>query len=197
MRRYHTYLASDDRHFTEFVPELTAEGAYFGKTLGVDAFSFEECIRGGDEEFARYEAYAATDAPLPQTFFEREAGEHEELMQMISAMHEDRPAVFYANLPNNGAIANIPDCTVIERPTLFSGSGLQPMQLPDFPAYLLPPTMHFAAVYEVAVEAALHGDRRMLECAIEASTRPIGREAVHRMTEELLAAHKAYLPQFA
>ncbi len=197
VRRYHTYLASDDRHFTEFVPELTAEGAYFGKTLGVDAFSFEECIRGGDEEFARYEAYAATDAPLPQTFFEREAGEHEELMQMISAMHEDRPAVFYANLPNNGAIANIPDCTVIERPTLFSGSGLQPMQLPDFPAYLLPPTMHFAAVYEVAVEAALHGDRRMLECAIEASTRPIGREAVHRMTEELLAAHKAYLPQFA
>ena len=196
IRRNHTYVVSDDRHFSEFVPATTGKGAYFGKTLGVESFSFEGTIREGDEEFARYESYAASDAPLPGEFFEREEGEHEELMEMIAAMHQDKAAVFYANLPNNGALANLPDCTVIERPALFSGSGIQPVQLTDFPAFLLPAMMRYAAIYEVAVEAALKGDRKLLEVAVEEATLPIGREAVHKMTEELLAAQGAYLPQF-
>ena len=196
IRRNHTYVVSDDRHFSEFVPATTGKGAYFGKTLGVESFSFEGTIREGDEEFARYESYAASDAPLPGEFFEREEGEHEQLMEMIAAMHQDKAAVFYANLPNNGALANLPDCTVIERPALFSGSGIQPVQLTDFPAFLLPAMMRYAAIYEVAVEAALKGDRKLLEVAVEEATLPIGREAVHKMTEELLAAQGAYLPQF-
>ena len=196
IRRNHTYVVSDDRHFSEFVPATTGKGAYFGKTLGVESFSFEGTIREGDEEFTRYESYAASDAPLPGEFFEREEGEHEQLMEMIAAMHQDKAAVFYANLPNNGALANLPDCTVIERPALFSGSGIQPVQLTDFPAFLLPAMMRYAAIYEVAVEAALKGDRKLLEVAVEEATLPIGREAVHKMTEELLAAQGAYLPQF-
>ena len=196
IRRNHTYVVSDDRHFSEFVPATTGKGAYFGKTLGVESFSFEGTIREGDEEFARYESYAASDAPLPGEFFEREEGEHEQLMEMIAAMYQDKAAVFYANLPNNGALANLPDCTVIERPALFSGSGIQPVQLTDFPAFLLPAMMRYAAIYEVAVEAALKGDRKLLEVAVEEATLPIGREAVHKMTEELLAAQGAYLPQF-
>ena len=193
----HTYVVSDDRHFSEFVPSATAQHAYFGKTLGVDAFRFEDTIREGDEEFARYEAYAASEAPLPAGFFRREEGEHEQLMDMIASMQEDRPAIFYANLPNNGAAANLPDQTVVERAAVFSGSGIQSVQLTDFPTFLLPPMMRFAAIYEVAVQAALSGDVTLLECAIEEASLPLGREAVHKMTEELLAAHRSYLPQFA
>lgn len=197
VRYDHAYVVSDDRHFSEFVPATTADGAYYGVNLGVEAFSFEGTIAEGDEEFAMYERYAADDTPLPDDFFYREDGEHEQLMEILSAMYEDKPGIFYANLPNNGAVPNLPDCTVIERPCLFSGSGVQPVQLNDFPKYLLPPMMHYAATYEVAVTAALTGDVKLLECAIEQATIPIGREAIRKMTAELLEAHKEFLPQFA
>lgn len=197
VKRNHAYVVSDDRHFSEFLPATTAQGAYYGKSLGVEAFSFEATIRYGDEEFARYQRFAASDEPLPDEFFAREAGEHEQLLEMIEAMQNDKPAIFYANLPNNGAVAKLPDDTVVERPAVFSGSGIQPVQLSDFPAYLLPPMMHYAAVYELAVTAALTGDVKLLETAMaEATLSTLSPDDIHAMTMELLEAHREYLPQF-
>src|SRR5262245_10567058 len=40
-----------DRHVTEFFPQFFADGRYYGKTLGVDAFSFEKTIARGDETY--------------------------------------------------------------------------------------------------------------------------------------------------
>lgn len=196
VRYDHAYVVSDDRHFSEFVPATTAANAYYGVNLGMEAFSFEGTIAEGDAEFGRYERYAADDTPLPDEFFEYEDGEHEQLLEMIGAIHEDRPSVYYVNMPNNGAVPNLPDATVIERPALFSGSGIQPVQLNDFPTYLLPPMMHYAATYEVAVTAALTGDVKLMECAVAEATIPLGREAISKMVAELLEAHKEYLPQF-
>ena len=196
VRRNHTYVVSDDRHFSEFVPSVMAFDQYFGRTLGVDAFSFEGTIQEGDEEFALYERYAEEDGPLPEEFFAREEGEHEQLMDIIAAMYEDKPTIFYANLPNKGAVSCLPADTVVDRPAVFSGSGVMPVQLPDFPAYLLPPLMRYASIYEVAVTAALTGDRKLLECAMEEATYSVDHAAIHSMTEELLAAHREYLPQF-
>ena len=48
--------------------------------------------------------------------------------------------------------------------------------------------MRFAAIYEVAVQAALSGDVKLLECAIEEASLPLGREAVHKMTEDVRSA---------
>ncbi|GHV24178.1 alpha-glucosidase/alpha-galactosidase [Spirochaetia bacterium] len=197
VREHHTYVVSDDRHFSEFVPETLARGAYFGKTLGMDgAFHFEETIREGDEEFALYTGYAASGNPLPDDFFVREPGEHELLMDMIESLEEDRPGVYYVNVPNNGAVAGLPADVVVERPALFSGSGVAPLQMTDFPVELLPYMARYTAVYEIAVQAALSGDARLVRYAIEACCLPLGRERLGQMTDRLLAAHKDYLPQF-
>lgn len=196
VRGYHTYVASDDRHLSEFVPELTAEGAYYGKTLGVDAYSFEETIREGDAEFDGYRRLANSPDPLPESFFQREEGEHEQLLEMISAMREDKPGIFYANLPNEGAVAEMPDKTVIERPALFSGSGIHPLQMPGFPPALLPRTLWHAGIYEMAVQAALKGDITLLRHAMEESCVFLDTGKAGRLTDELLSAQKAYLPQF-
>ena len=45
--RLGAYPAADDRHVTEFFPERFASGEYYGKTLGVDAFSLKEDPRVG------------------------------------------------------------------------------------------------------------------------------------------------------
>ena len=42
-----------DRHVTEFYPALCRPGAYYGRTLGVDAFSFEGTIRNWRRDLCR------------------------------------------------------------------------------------------------------------------------------------------------
>ena len=202
VRTHGVYVASDDRHYAEFVPEVMAENAYYGKTLGIGdkpfsgTFSFEETIAFGDEIFAEYGKYAADDEPLPENFTKREADDYEQLVDIITSVLEDKPNVFYANMPNNSAINNVPADTVIERPVLVTGSGIQPVQLPDFPASLMPSTLRYAGIYEATVRASLTGNVSLMQCAIEESSIRIGREQALKLTEELLAAQKAYLPQF-
>lgn len=196
VRENHSYVVSDDRHYSEFVPETTLQGAYRGGELGVKYYSFEGTIREGDEEFEEHRRYAYSAETLPESFFERESGEHEQLMDIIGAMIYDRPGIFYVNLPNCGAVAGLPDETVVERPALISGSGIQPLQLPDFPVTLLPRLARFATIYEMAVRAALEGDRGLLLGAMCEASAISDKETVRKMMEELLAAQKEYLPQF-
>jgi alpha-galactosidase len=197
VREHHAYVVSDDRHFSEFVPDILSKGAYFGRTLGLDgAFSFEDTIRWGDDEFALYAEYARSESSLPDEFFHREAGEHEQLMEMITSLEEDYPGIFYVNVPSHGAVTGLPYDTVVERPALFSGSGISPMQMTDFPSELFPYIMRYAAVYEMAVQAALTGDIRLVCYAVEACCLPLGRKSLGQMVDKLLTAHKVYLPQF-
>lgn len=196
VRENHSYVVSDDRHFSEFVPESTLSGAYRNGRLGIEYFSFEGTIQEGDDEFEEHRRYAYSSEPLPESFFQREPGEHEQLMDIIGAMIYDRPGVFYVNLPNNGAVSGLPDETVVERPALISGSGIQPLQLPDFPVTLLPRLVKFATIYEMAVRAALTGERELLLRAMDEACALDDRDKVRSMMEELLAAQKAYLPQF-
>lgn len=202
VRLHGSYIASDDRHYSEFVPEVMARDAYYGKTLGIGdkpfsgTFSFEQTISLGDEEFAEYIKYAKSGDSLPEAFVKREEGESEHLIEMVNAMEEDKAEVFYANMPNDSALKQVPYSTVIERPVLVSGSGIQPLQLPNFPSSLLPQTLRYAGIFDVVVQAALNGDISLMQCAIEESSARPGRENVQKLTNELLVAQKEYLPQF-
>jgi len=47
------FPAVGDRHVSEFFPQFFRKGKHYGKTLGVDAFSFEDTIADGDRGRAR------------------------------------------------------------------------------------------------------------------------------------------------
>ena len=68
--------------------------------------------------------------------------------------------------------------------------------MPDFPVTLLPRLARFATIYEMAVRAALEGDRGLLLGAMCEASAISDKETVRKMMEELLAAQKEYLPQF-
>ena len=197
---HNAYVASDDRHYTEFVPEIMGEKKYYGKTLGIgnqaftETFSFEATIDYGDEIFDEYSKIAKSNAPICEEFVRREEGDNEQLMGIIAAMLDDRREVFYANLPNNSAVFNVPAQTVLELPVLVTGSGIQALQLPDFPCSLLPGTLRYAGVFEAVVQAAINGDASLMCCAIEESSPRLERGQAQKLTDELLTAQKEYLP---
>ena len=107
---YGAYPAVNDRHVVEFFPERFPQGQYYGKVLGRDAFSFEDCIAGGDRGYARMRAQALGKEPLDQGVFARSAGEHEKLLDILACLQNDDRQVFAVNLPNRGAVPNLPGC---------------------------------------------------------------------------------------
>lgn len=194
---YGAYPAVNDRHVVEFFPERFPNGNYYGRTLGVDCFSFEEIIAYGDEIYERMRAQAMGEMPLDESVFQRVPGEHAQLLDILRAIEEDSRQMFAANLPNRGAIPNLPDDAVLELSCVATGRGLRPIQVPDFPDRLAAPLMRRIAAHVLTVEAALTGDRKLFVEALLADGSVTDSATAEKLADELLKAHREYLPQFA
>jgi len=193
---YGAYPSANDRHVTEFFPERFPHGSYYGRTLGVDAYSFERTIAGGDRTYAAMRAQALGEAPLDEEIFRRGPGEHEQLVEILRCLWADERRIFAANLPNRGAVPGLPDDAILELPAVSTAGGLRAMQLPDFPETLIGILARKLTAIRLTVTAALEGKRRLFYEALLADGAVADPVVAERMGEELLGAHRAYLPQF-
>jgi alpha-galactosidase len=193
---YGAYPAVNDRHVTEFFPERFPKGAYYGKTLGVNAFSFEDTIKDGDDTYAEMRAQALGKKPLDKSIFERAEGEHEQLLEILRSIKNDSRHVFSVNLPNNGAVPNLPAEAILEIPAAATATGLRPLQLLDFPEPLAAIITRKLTATLLTVEAALHGDRKLFAEALLADGAVTDVNVANELRDELLEAHKQYLPSF-
>jgi alpha-galactosidase len=193
---YGAYPAVNDRHVTEFFPERFPEGQYYGRTLGVDAFSLEGTIAWGDQIYADMRAQALGEKPLDEEVFERAEGEHEQLLAILHSIAYDERRVFSANLPNRGAVPNLPGDAILELPAVATATGLRPLQILDFPDTLAAIINRKLTATLLTVEAALAGDRGLFVEALLADGAVTDPAVAREMAEELLKAHRQYLPNF-
>jgi alpha-galactosidase len=194
---YGAYPAVNDRHVSEFFPERFPEGRYHGgKTLGVDAFSFEGTVAWGDEIYEDMQAQALGEKPLDEQIFERAEGEHEQLLNILRSIECDERRVFSANLPNCGAVPNLPYEAILELPAAATATGLRPLQIHDFPDPLAAIINRKLTAASLTVEAALTGDRGLFVEALLADGAVSDPEVARRMGSELLEAHRQHLPNF-
>jgi alpha-galactosidase len=200
------YPAVHDRHVTEFFPHLFAkQGAYYGKTLGLDdedtegrgeSFSFEKTIEWGDRIFAEMSAHALSPDPLPADYFERMSGEHEQVLDIVASIRADSGEVYSANLPNQGQAPNLPHDAVVESPCAATAAGMRPIAQPPLnPALAGTLATRFQWV-ETVVDAALTGDRAMVTQALLIDGAVDSIDTARKLTDALLTEHAAYLPQF-
>lgn len=194
---YGAYPAVNDRHVVEFFPERFPNGQYYGKTLGVDVFSIEEIIALGDAIYERMRAQALGEIPLDEKVFDRTLGEHSQLLDILTSIENDSRQVFSANLPNNGAVPNLPSEAILELTAVATGRGLKALHIPDFPDLLAAPLVPKITAQALTVEAALQGSRTLFVEALLADRSVSDRSVAEKLADELLAAHKRYLPQFA
>lgn len=193
---YGAYPAVNDRHVTEFFPERFPEGCYYGKQLGVNAYSFEGTIASGDRIYQEMRAQATGEKPLDVAVFDRAAGEHSQLLEILISIEEDGRRFATANLPNRGAVPALPAEAILETTCSATGRGLQPLHVADFPASLASPLIRKIAAHQLTVEAALTGSRKLFVEALLADGCVSDPIVAGKLTDELLAAHKANLPQF-
>jgi len=193
---YGAYPAVNDRHVSEFFPERFPGGRHYGKTLGVDAFSFEGTIAWGDEIYADMRAQALGEKPLDEQVFERAVGEHEQLLEILRSIERDERRIFSANLPNHGAVPNLPYEAILELPAAATATGLRPLQIRDFPDSLAAIITRKLSAALLTMEAALAGDRGLFVEALLADGAVTDPEVARKMGKELLEAHRQYLPSF-
>lgn len=111
-------------------------------------------------------------------------------------MEHDERRIFSANLPNYGAVPNLPYDAVLELPAAATARGFSQLHINDFPDSLAALLNRRLAAQELTVEAALTGSRKLFVEALIADGSVTDRTTATRLAEELLDAHKAHLPQF-
>jgi len=189
------YPFPGDRHITEYYADRFKDG-YYGKTQGVDAFSFETIIQRGDESFERMRQLAYSPDPLPDSFFGRFSGEHEQLTSIMMDIAHDARTIYSVNLPNNGSYRNLPDEAVLELPALACKQGLLALPFDNFPDKLVPILEKHIEIVETTVDGALTGDIHLFEEAVRMGGY-MEKDSIAPMVNALISAQRQYLPQFS
>jgi alpha-galactosidase len=194
--RYGAYPSANDRHVVEFFPERFPQGRYYGKILGVDAFSFEGTIANGDRIYADMRAQALGEQPVDDAIFNRASGEHEQLLNIIAALQRDSREVFSVNLPNAGIVPSLPGDAILECPAVATATGLHAIHLPEISPELSAILVRKLSALELTVEAALSGDKGLLVEALLLDGAVTDMEIACDMATELLEAQQMYLPNY-
>lgn len=118
---------------------------------------------------------------------------------IIEAIVTNSPFVFNGNVANSGLISNLPANCCVEVPILVNRSGFYPSHVGTLPPQLAALNQMQVASQEMAVEAAISGDREMVyhACLYDPFTASVcSMEEIRRMVDELFEAHRQFLPQF-
>jgi alpha-galactosidase len=195
--RYGVFPVAMDRHITEFYPERFPHGRYYGRTLGVDAFSIDGRIALGDTWFDEMMTVARSADPLPESYFNNVPGESEQLFEIMQSLLLDQRRVFSVNMPNHGAVPGLPWDAVLEMPASAGGPGLMPLQSRPLPPALNAKLLAKIAAIEVTVEAALTGSFDLFVEALLTDGSVSDPDAASALASDLIEAHKTHLPLFA
>lgn len=118
---------------------------------------------------------------------------------IIEALETGRPYRGHFNVINRGHITNLPNGCVIEIPGYADANGINMPVVGDLPLACAATCSASVRVQEMGVEAAISGDVTLLKQAmlhdplVGAVCNP---EEVWQMTDEMLVAQAAWLPQY-
>lgn len=198
MELFGAFPAVLDRHITEFfAPIFHREHSYYGVTLGVEAYSFEDTIGYGDREFAEMGRIALSPEPLSKEMLDRSGGEHEQVIDIIDSIRTDNRKVYSANLPNTGQVPNLPMGAIVESPSIAGKSGMEPILQPALSAGVAGTLATRMQWVETVVAAALEGSRDKFVQALIIDGAVESVQQAYELADDLLAVQAQYLPQFS
>jgi alpha-galactosidase/6-phospho-beta-glucosidase family protein len=191
-------------HWVEFFPGLLRyESPYAGRAQGM------RTVWGTDVHDMDYERQRA--GKWARLVDDLAAGKQElslsvlpedESIEVVGLMEDilgNRNNVHAINLPNGGAISNLPPEAVVEVSSLVGGHGITPLAVGPLPEPWAELLRQHATAQRLTAEAAITGDRKTALKAMLADPATAA-FLTPGQTEELLAemlrAHARYLPQF-
>ena len=182
-----------DTHLVEYLPWLHDPLARPWETYRVPLYDW-----GGNEaarDFLLEMMTSMADGRLPVDGMKE--AHSEGAVELIAAIAGNEN--YYdetVNFPNNGAIANLPDETIVELPALVSGMGVSPVNVGPMPEPIAELLRREAALVEMVVDTAVSGDRQLAlqTLLLDPMINDIGR--ARAILDDYLLSFADYLPQF-
>jgi alpha-galactosidase len=193
LERYGALPGAGDRHVAEFFPWALTLESDWGKSWGIHLTSIADRERE-EAGYRRALLDVVDDAKEAPTWASGEM-----VAPLIDSLVTGERRELPVNIPNRGQAPYLPADVVVETMCAVDGDGVRGRD------QILPPDVCAAwirrhvDVQELTVDAALSGDRDAV-CAAMALDPLCGRadfRDIEAMTDELLAATAAWLPQFA
>ena len=189
----------------ELVSELRAIPSYYLRYYYCRAEVLEEQLR----EPSRAEQVMEIERELLEMYRDPNLNEKPKLLekrggafyseaaaQLIASLHAGTGDVQVVNVRNGGALPDLPDDATVEIAARIDRDGAHPLALAPLAPEIRGLVQAVKAYEDLAVEAAIRGDRVLVEKALLAHPL-VGQHAIARpLTEALLEANRAYLPRF-
>lgn len=202
LRRFGYYSTESNGHLSEYVPwyrkrpDEIKEWIDLGSWINGETGGYLRVCTEGRNWFE-------TDFPNwmkePALEYKPEHRGQEHGSYIIEGLETGRVYRGHFNTVNRGIISNLPDDAIIEAPGYADGNGISmPVvgELPLGPAAVCNASI---SVQRLAVEAAIHGDDKLLRQAfmmdplVGAVCNP---KEIWQLVDEMLVAQEAWLPQY-
>jgi galacturan 1,4-alpha-galacturonidase len=190
--RFGVLPGAGDRHLVEFFPGFLTEESGWGERWGVSLTTIEEREWWQGRHIADMEEMLASDevSSMPSG---------EMVAPVIQCLELDQPGWFPLNIPNEGQVADLPEGVTVESICVADGKGVHGRDEVRLPPTVAECVHRVSASQELTVEAAVSGDPgKVFEAMLlDPLAGRLDYDRLGEMTDEMLRATKAWLPQFS
>lgn len=117
-------------------------------------------------------------------------------VQLMASIYTDRRDIQVVNTMNRGAIASIPYDSAVEISSIITKNGPVPLAMGDIPVAVRGLVQQIKSFERIAAEAAVTGDYNKVVLALTINPLTPSDTIVKQIVDEMMDAHKDYLPQF-
>lgn len=155
-----------------------------------------EVVKKVEEEL--FELYQDPDLAIKPPQLEKRGGAYysDAACSLIHSIYNDKRDIQPVNVQNNGAIASIPDESAVEVNCVITREGPVPLSVGDLPVPVRGLVQQIKSFERVAAEAAVTGDYHKALLAMTINPLVPSDTIAKQILDEMLEAHKEYLPQF-
>ena len=115
---------------------------------------------------------------------------------LISSLYNDKGDIQVVDTLNNGAISNLPDDVVVEVSSVITKDGPKPISVGALPTQVVGSIQQLKAFEILTTNVAVSGNYN--DALVAMSINPLVQSEItaKKILDEMLEAHKEYLPQF-
>ncbi|MBA4493971.1 6-phospho-beta-glucosidase [Paenactinomyces guangxiensis] len=145
-----------------------------------------------------FELYKDPNLDIKPPQLEKRGGAYysEAACDLINSIYNDKRDIQTVNTVNNGAIASIPNDSAVEINCIITKEGPKPIAIGDLPVPVRGLVQQIKSFERVAAEAAVTGDYNTALLAMTINPLVPSDTVAKAILDEMLEAHRDYLPQF-